>query len=63
MDVTLWLRLLHSVSLADHTGDVADDMREYAKKAGLPFPDDDCDFDDWRMWLKKYGCECGIWGG
>ena len=49
----LWLHLLHSVSLADDLGDVADDLRQFAKLLRLPFPPDDADFKGWRTWLER----------
>ena len=69
--VKRWVRLLHSVALADHTGDVADDLRQFAKLSGLPVPPDSAEFDvaeedqtaenSWLGWAKSLGVNESIW--
>lgn len=62
-DENLWHRLLWTISLADHLGDVAEALRTYAQKTGLPFPEDWHDLNEWRDWLEANGISKGIHGG
>jgi hypothetical protein len=56
----LWLHFLWSISLADHMGDAADDVREFGALAGLPLPDKYADFAEWREWLEAQGVSAGV---
>jgi hypothetical protein len=68
----LWPHFVHSFALADHLGDAADDVRQFAKLLGLPMPnsyaeltaDEDAAPDDsWTGWAQaQVGSEhIGIW--
>lgn len=66
-----WVRLLRAVALADHTGDAADDMRQFARLSGLPMPPDSAEFsvaeedqtaeNSWIGWAKSLGVDADIW--
>lgn len=55
-----WLHLLWSMSLAEHMGDAADNLRAFAQMLELPTPDDYAGFGEWRVWLEAQGVAEGI---
>jgi len=62
MTQELWLRLLWTLSLCDHLGDVNEAVAEFAHKANLPIPEDGWQWDELRAWVKDQGVERGIYG-
>ena len=57
-----WLRFLHSFALSDHLGDASEAVRDYAKKCGLPIPDDGIMLEEWLDFCVQRGVEEGIHG-
>lgn len=61
----LLLRLLHSLTLCDHMGDVSNDVLIVFKRLGMEIPESVHEADDWgigmREWLEGLGVT-GLYG-